>query len=150
MKKTVAFPFFIVILVILFSCKGPERKKLNFPNNLKSTRWIINAGGLIAPVGEKTYYLSKRIDTAFILNFHAVDFLDAEKFKSYDSWECGNDCFTEIHGRYYFTEKNQIQMEVDSISTSGTCDAPTKIFKPAKNMSFNLMKEGEHLKLTRK
>ncbi|WP_395765115.1 hypothetical protein [Elizabethkingia anophelis] len=47
-------------------------------------------------------------------------------------------------------EANQIKMEVDSISTSGTCLAPTQIFKPSKEIVFDLVKEGEQLKLIRK
>ncbi len=150
MKKNLAFLFLSVLLIIIFSCKEPERKKTNFPNELKNTHWIVNYGGLISPEGENTYELSKRIDTAFILNFHAIDFLDAEKFSSYDSWECGNDCFTRIHGRYYFTEAHQIKMEVDSISKSDFCDAPTQIFKPSKEMVFDLVKKGTQLTLIRK
>lgn len=149
MKKTVAFPFLSALLLLIFSCKDPE-KKTNFPNYLKNTNWIVNAGGLIAPDGEKTYDMSQKTDTAIMFNFYVVNFLNEEKFKSYDAWECGNDCFTEIHGRYYFTEANQITMEVDSISTSGTCLAPTQIFKPSNNMIFDLSKEGKQLKLTRK
>ncbi|MGJ1424120.1 hypothetical protein ACR79B_09010 [Sphingobacterium spiritivorum] len=150
MKKNLAFLILSALLIVFFSCKEPERKKTNFPNYLKNTSWIVNEGGLIAPDGEKTYYLSPRIDTAVIFNFHAVNFLDVEKFSSYDSWECGNDCFTKVYGKYYFMEANQIKMEVDSISTSGTCLAPTQIFKPSKEIVFDLAKEGEQLKLTRK
>ncbi|MDV2458622.1 hypothetical protein CMU96_16205 [Elizabethkingia anophelis] len=149
-KKNLAFLFLSTLLIIIFSCKKQERKKTIFPNYLRNTRWIVNEGGLIAPDGGKTYYLSPRIDTAVIFNFHAVNFLDEEKFRSYDAWECGNDCFTEVHGRYYFTEANQIKMEVDSISKSDFCDMPTQIFKPSKEMVFDLVKDGEQLKLIRK
>ncbi|XJR85748.1 hypothetical protein ACH34I_18650 [Elizabethkingia anophelis] len=41
-------------------------------------------------------------------------------------------------------------MEVDSISKSDFCDAPTQIFKPSKEMVFDLVKDGEQLKLIRK
>ncbi|HCM35846.1 MAG TPA: hypothetical protein DF603_17030 [Chryseobacterium sp.] len=150
MKKNFVFPFLSALLIILFSCKNPERKKINFQNYLKNTNWIVDSGGLMTPDGEKTYDLSKRIDTAIIFNFHAVNFLDEEKFKSYDAWQCGNDCFTEVHGRYYFTEANQIKMEVDSIRKSEFCDVPTRIFKPSKEMFFNLVKEKEKLQLVRK
>ncbi|WP_284464820.1 hypothetical protein [Chryseobacterium sp.] len=150
MKKNFVFPFLSALLIILFSCKNPERKKTNFQNYLKNTNWIVDSGGLMTPDGEKIYDLSKRIDTAVIFNFHAVNFLDEEKFKSYDAWQCGNDCFTEVHGRYYFTEANQIKMEVDSIRKSEFCDVPTQIFKPSKEMFFNLVKEKEKLQLVRK
>ncbi|MDR2231092.1 MAG: hypothetical protein LBE39_16605 [Flavobacteriaceae bacterium] len=150
MKKNVAFLILSALLVVFYSCKESERKKTIFPNYLKNTNWIVNEGGLIALDGGKTYYMSPRIDTAVIFNFHAVKFLDEEKFRSYDAWECGNDCFTEVHGRYYFTEANQIKMEVDSISKSDFCDAPKQIFNPSKEMVFDLVKEGEQLKLTRK
>ncbi|WP_300687101.1 hypothetical protein [Chryseobacterium sp.] len=150
MKNIFVFSFLSVILVMLLSCKDPERKKTNFHNYLKNTNWIVDSGGLVIPDGEKTYSLSKKIDTVLIFNFHAINFLDEEKFESYDSWECGNDCFTEVFGRYYFTETNQIDMKVDSIDQSGTCEGPTKIFKPSEDMSFNLIKEGGQLKLIRK
>ncbi|WP_185117526.1 hypothetical protein [Elizabethkingia ursingii] len=150
MKKNVAFLILSALPVVFYSCKESERKKTIFPNYLKNTNWIVNEGGLIAPDGGKTYYMSPRIDTAVIFNFHAVNFLDEEKFRSYDAWECGNDCFTEVHGRYYFTEANQIKMEVDSISKSDFCDRPTQIFKPSKEMVFDLVKDGKQLKLTRK
>lgn len=150
MKKNLAFLILSALLIVFFSCKEPERKKTNFPNYLKNTSWIVNEGGLIAPDGGKIYNLSPRIDTAVIFNFHAVNFLDEEKFSSYDSWECGNDCFTKVYGKYYFMETNQIKMEVDSISKSEFCDAPKQIFNPAKEIVFDLVKEGEQLKLTRK
>ncbi|MDR6922124.1 MULTISPECIES: hypothetical protein [Chryseobacterium] len=150
MKNTFVFPFLCLILVMTFSCKDPERKKTNVPNDLKNTHWIVDAGGLIKPDGEKTYDLSPRIDTALIFNFHAINFLDDEKFESYDSWECGNDCFTEIYGRYYLTEVNRIEMEVDSIRQSGTCEAPVKIFKPAETMAFTMVKQGKQLQLMKK
>nr|WP_315028191.1 hypothetical protein [uncultured Chryseobacterium sp.] len=140
----------IIMLVLLMSCKKTEIKKSNFPNYLQNSHWIVDRGGLIAPNGDKIYDLSKRRDSAMMLNFYAIDFLDEEKFKSYDSWECGNDCFTEIHGKYYFTKAHQIEMEVDSISRWGTCDAPTQIFNPAKEMVFDIVEESEQLKLIRK
>ncbi|MDN3693277.1 hypothetical protein QWZ06_13780 [Chryseobacterium tructae] len=149
MKKIFVFPFLYAVLIAVFSCKEPERKKTNFPNYLKNTEWIVNEGGLITPDGGKNYDLSPR-DTALIFNFHGMNFSDAEHFNSYDSWECGNDCFTEICGKYYFTGKNQIQMEIDSIRKSEFCDAPTQVFKPSKNMTFDLTKEGKQLKLIRK
>ncbi|CAH0203932.1 hypothetical protein [Chryseobacterium sp. Bi04] len=149
MKNTFVFSFLSIILVMTLSCKDPERKKTIFRNYLKNKEWIVNEGGLIIPDGGKIYSMSPR-DTALIFNFHGVTFLDEEKFKSYDAWQCGNDCFTEIHGRYYFTEANQIKMEVDSITRSEFCNAPTQTFKPPKVMSFNLLKEGKQLKLKRK
>ena len=139
-----------IILLTFTSCRNPERKKANFPNYLKNTRWIVDRGGLIAPDGDATYELSKRIDSALILNFHAVNFVDEEKFESFDSWECGNDCFTEIYGRYYFTETHQIEMDIDSIRKSGTCEAPVQIFKPAKEMTFDIVKKGQQAQLIRK
>ncbi|MDN3706889.1 hypothetical protein QW060_07055 [Myroides ceti] len=150
MKRKIVVPFLSTLSIIFFSCKDAERKHKHFPNDLKNTNWIVNSGGLITPDGEQIYDLTQKKDTAVIFNFHAVKFLDEEKFKSYDSWECGNDCFTEIHGKYYFTEANQIKMVVDSISTSGTCLAPTQMFKPSKEMVFDLTREGEHLQLIRK
>jgi len=150
MNKTLTSILLSIILALFASCKNPERKKMNFPNELKNTHWIVDSGGLIAPGGDKIYELSKRIDSVLILNFHAVNFLDEEKFESYDSWECGNDCFTKVYGRYYFTQADQIKMEVDSIRKTGTCEAPTQTFKPAKDMAFDIVKKGKQLQLIRK
>lgn len=134
----------------MFSCADAHRKRNNFPNDLKSTSWIIQEGGLIHIDGIKNYHLSKRIDTALLFNFYAIDFIDDERFKSYDIWECGNDCFTEIVGRYYFTGIDQIEMEVDRITHSGTCEVPVQVFKPSKVMSFEMVKTGDQLQLIRK
>ncbi|WP_260397427.1 hypothetical protein [Empedobacter brevis] len=41
-------------------------------------------------------------------NIQEIDFVDDKKITSYDSWECGNDCFTKVYGSYYFTEINLI------------------------------------------
>jgi len=151
MKKTASFTFFSLLLTItILSCADAERKKNNFPNDLKNSKWIIQEGGLFTIDGDTTYRLSKRIDTAFIFNLYAVDFLDQERFTSYDSWECGNDCFTQIFGRYYFTKADQIEMQVDSIARSGTCEAPTQVFTISKVMSFNMVKKGDQLQLIRK
>ncbi|SJN46897.1 hypothetical protein FM120_18570 [Sphingobacterium faecium PCAi_F2.5] len=99
---------------------------------------------------KKGYHLSKKIDTALLFNFYAIDFIDDDRFKSYDSWECGNDCFTAIVGRYYFTGIDQIEMEVDRITHSGTCEVPVQVFKPSKVMSFEMVKTGDQLQLIRK
>jgi len=74
MNKTLVFPLLSTILILLSSCKDPERRKINLPNDLKNTHWIIDRGGLIAPDGDKTYELSRRTDSALILNFYAVNF----------------------------------------------------------------------------
>lgn len=47
-------------------------------------------------------------------------------------------------------QAQQIEMEVDSICKSGTCEASTLIFKPAKNMTFDIVKKGKQLQLIRK
>ncbi|WP_250254210.1 hypothetical protein [Chryseobacterium sp. Marseille-Q3244] len=148
-KKNFTILFLSALWIMIFSCKEPERKKTDFPNYLKNTQWIVKEGGLITPDGGKTYYMSPR-DTTLIFNFHGVNFSDEEHFNSYDSWQCGNDCFTGVYGKYYFTEKNQIQMEVDSIRKSEFCDTPTKILKASKTMTFDLVKKEGQLQLIRK
>lgn len=148
---TTAVAIFLGCLLLFNSaaCKDPKRKTVAFPNDLKNSNWIIDMGGLIRPDSEQSYYLSKQVDTLMIVNFQALSFLNEESFKSYDSWECGNDCFTEVHGRYTFMAADQLKMEVDSISESGTCQAPTQIFKPAKSLTFRIIKEADQLKLIR-
>ncbi|WP_231577217.1 hypothetical protein [Sphingobacterium sp. IITKGP-BTPF85] len=61
MKKTAAFTFFSLLLTItILSCADAERKKNNFPNELKNTNWIIQEGGLVTIDGDTTFRLSKR------------------------------------------------------------------------------------------
>ena len=149
MKTIYPFPVLVLLLMVLCSCSETPKKKTVFTNGLKNTQWIINSGGIILPDGPKEYVLSKR-DSTFRTNIQEVDFVDEEKFISYDSWECGNDCFTKVHGSYAFIAKDIVEMKVDSMAKSGTCEAPTQLFKPAKTMRFDLIKEENLLKLIRK
>lgn len=139
----------IFLLMQLFSCEDNQNKKSNFPNYLKNTQWFVDSEALLHSDGEEVYLLSRRTDSATRFNVQAMDFLDDEKFMSYDSWECGNDCFTKVYGRYVFTGADQVEMQVDSIGQSGTCQSPTRIFKPSKKVVFDISKEKTQLKLTR-
>ncbi|MFD2556068.1 hypothetical protein [Sphingobacterium tabacisoli] len=149
MTTTLAFPFAVILSLALFSCNSPERKTTALTNDLKNTQWIIGSGGIIIPNSEKEYILNER-DTTFITNIQAIDFLDEENFISYDSWECGNDCFTKVYGKYAFIEKDRLEMKFDSISKSDFCETPTEIFRQTKKISFHLVREGSQLKLIRK
>ncbi|WP_326983241.1 hypothetical protein VUJ46_01450 [Chryseobacterium sp. MYb264] len=137
--------FTLLLILLTLSCRKADEKKTGFQNDLKNTRWIVDSGGIIGAGGDSVYYLSRRIDSLQLFNFHAIDFLDEEKFTSYDSWECGNDCFTRAFGRYYFTGNQKVIMEIDSISTIGTCMAPTRIFEPSETRIFDLSREGKGL-----
>ncbi|TDQ73900.1 hypothetical protein CLV99_4338 [Sphingobacterium yanglingense] len=150
MKKIFVFSLVGAMLLAGTNCARKERKSSGFPDYLKNSNWLINSGELITLNGETTYSLLPKSDTATIYNFHAVSFMADGQFKSYDSWECGNDCFTETYGRYYFTDTNEVKMELDSITRSGTCAMATEIFSPSAMMSFNIVKQGEQLELIRK
>ncbi|MNK47794.1 hypothetical protein D3C87_666120 [compost metagenome] len=149
MRTNIYFLLHSILLVTYFGCRNSEKEKTSFPDYLQNTSWIIRSGGLIMQDGEKKYDLFPK-DTTLIFSYYAVDFLDEKKFVSYDSWECGNDCFTTVYGRYYFTEADQIKMKIDSTSTSGTCQAPTQIFNPAKEMTFDIVHQGQQLQLIKK
>lgn len=148
-NKFLSIALIIFVLIQLFSCKDDQIKKSTFPNYLKNTQWFVESEVLLHSDGEEVYLLSRRTDSATRFNFQAMDFLDDEKFTTYDSWECGNDCFTTVYGRYSFTGTDQVEMQVDSIGQSGTCQSPTRIFKPSKKVIFDISKEKTQLKLTR-
>jgi len=148
-NKFLSIALAIFVLIQLFSCKDDRSKKSSFPNYLKNTQWFIESEVLLHSDEEQVYLLSRRTDSATRFNFQAMDFLDDETFTSYDSWECGNDCFTTVYGRYFFTDTDQVEMQVDSIGQSGTCPSPTRIFKPSKKLVFDISKENTQLKLTR-
>ncbi|MDR2282503.1 MAG: hypothetical protein LBE37_04810 [Sphingobacterium sp.] len=147
-RNTLVLFVLTAALMVNSNCGNSTKQKTVFANYLKNSSWIINAGGLIAPDGEQTFYLSQKSDTAIIYNFHAVEFLDEVQFKSSDSWECGNDCFTSVYGRYHFIDTNRVKMEVDSIAYSGTCAADTKVLKTSEAMTFDIVKRGEQLELS--
>lgn len=149
-NKFLSIALAIFLLIQLFSCKDDQRKKPSFPNYLKNTQWFVDSEVLLHSDGVEVYLLSERTDSATRSNFQAMDFLDEEKFTSYDSWECGNDCFTTVYGRYFFIAIDQVEMQVDSIRKSGTCEIPTQVFKPSKMVVFDISKEKKQLKLTRK
>lgn len=148
-NKFLSIAVIIFVLMQLFSCKDDQIKKSNFPNYLKNTQWFVESEVLLHSDEEEVYLLSRRTDSVTRFNFQAMDFLDDEKFTTYDSWECGNDCFTTVYGRYSFTGVDQVEMQVDSIGQSGTCQSPTRIFKPSKKVVFDISKEKTQLKLTR-
>ena len=150
MKNTFIYSVLVLLLFTILSCTESKRVKSNVPNNLKNTFWIIANGGIIQPEGGKEYLLNQKVDSTIMMNYQAINFSDEQHFVSFDSWECGNDCFTTVYGRYYLTSSSTIEMEVDSISKDGTCQTPIKILKPAKKIVFNLVKNKNELYLTKK
>lgn len=148
--KKIIYPLSLpVLLIAICGCQNIGNQKTDFPNHLKNTEWIVDVGGLILPNGEQSYTLSPK-NTALLFNFHAIDFLDSEKFVSYNSWECGNDCFTKVYGTYSFTETDRITMAIDSVTKSGYCEKSTQALKHSKVLSFDLVRHGKQVQLIKK
>lgn len=147
--------FILILFAILGSACDYKQNSLVKPqskhqNYLKNTNWVIANDRLIGiEPGDSEYQLSLKSDTAQMWNYSAVEFQNDKNFTSYNSWECGNDCFTATFGTYEFTGINEIKFETDSITTAGTCDAPTKIFKDKMEDHFQIRKKGDQIVLKR-
>lgn len=146
--KRKTFIFFFLGILLLYGCRDSQGTKIEFTNYLQESQWFVDQGGLLGLDKAKVFNLIEKVDSGWS-NFQAVDFLDEVKFKSYDNWECGNDCFTTTYGRYFFIEANRIKIQIDSVTRSGLCQSPTQVFSPPSVEVFKLIKDSVHLKLIR-
>lgn len=142
----------LLTLSSVISCEKAKEKAVskNFDNYLNNSTWLIKNEKLIGyETDEKQFILTKKKDTAVIWNFSAVEFTDKNKFRSYNSWECGNDCFTAIDGKYQFVEASKIEFEIENIAHTGTCEAPVEHFAKPKIITLNVAKFGDSLVLNK-
>lgn len=148
--KTILIPF--LTFIFLTNCEKEKEKTgaHNYDNYLNNSTWLIKNEKLIGlETDEKQYILTRKNDTAMIWNFSAVEFTDKNKFKSYNSWECGNDCFTAIDGKYQFVEASKIEFQIENITRTGTCEAPVEHFAKPKIITLNVKKFGDSLVLNK-
>lgn len=143
----------IIFLISIFyiSCENKKEKSINENYNdfLKKTNWIIESNNILGlNKSEKLFILKHKNDSIQIWNFKTVEFSENATFKSYDSWECGNDCFTKTYGKYKFIENSRIELQIDSIAHSGTCEAPTE-YMGKDFINFNIEKNNDKIVLTK-
>lgn len=154
MKKSIQIFFYSLIsLGFLISCKKETKKAdiKNHENYLTNTHWLIRNDKLIGLDSDETQFiLYKRNDTAQIWNFSAVEFTDKEKFRSYNSWECGNDCFIAIDGKYKFIEKSEIEFQIEKISKTGICEEPPEYLSKPTIIIVKVEKSSDSLILNKK
>ena len=149
--QTILYSF--LTLIFLINCEKKNEKTVvkNYENYLNNSTWLIKNEKLIGyEIGEKQFILNKKNDTALIWNFSAIEFTDKGKFTSYNSWECGNDCFTSIDGKYKFVDKSEIEFQIESITRTGTCEAPIERFAKPKILTMKIEKFSDSLVLNKK
>lgn len=152
MKNLKPLICYFIALLFLITCENKKEKTVvnNYENYLNNSTWLIKNEKLIGfDIGEKQFVLTKKNDTAQIWNFAAIEFTDNNKFKSYYSWECGNDCFTSIDGKYKFVDKSEIEFQIDSITRAGTCEAPVERFAKPKILTMKIEKYRDSLVFNR-
>ncbi|WP_051878734.1 hypothetical protein [Chryseobacterium sp. FH1] len=148
--QTIFYAFLTLIFLINCEKKNEKIAVKNYENYLVNTTWLINNEKLVGyEIVEKQFILKKKNDTALIWNFSAIEFTDKEKFTSYNSWECGNDCFTSIDGTYKFVDKSEIEFQIESITRTGTCEAPIERFGKPKIFTMTIEKFGDSLVLNK-
>lgn len=148
--KTILIPF--LTLIFLTNCEKEKEKTVvhNYDNYFNNSTWLIKNEKLIGyETDEKQFILTKKNDTAMIWNFSAIEFTDKNKFRSYNSWECGNDCFTAVDGKYQFVEASRIEFQIENITRTGTCEAPVEHFAKPKIITLNVEKFGDSLVLNK-
>ena len=136
----------------MINCEKEKEKTVvrNYENYLSHTTWLIKDEKLVGyETGEKHFILTKKNDTAQIWNFSAIEFTDKNKFRSYNSWECGNDCFTSVDGKYKFVDKSEIEFEIESITRTGTCEEPVEHFAKPKIVTLKIEKFADSLVLNK-
>ena len=89
-------------------------------NTLKNQTFRVN-GNAFETIGRNSYILSffkEKEGTYSYGNF--IEFTGSI-FHSYYRAPCGNDCFTDVQGRYTFLTDSTIKVFVTSITKSGMC-----------------------------
>lgn len=147
-QSKILFSALILIFGFTFSTKlNAQTASKTQTNPLKGTKWIITNNKIVGlNQNDKIFELTKKSEDVQIWNYHAIEFIDDSNFQSYDSWECGNDCFTATYGNYKFIENSKIEIRTDSITKYGTCEAPTKYTANVPTQTFQLMKIKDTLK----
>ncbi len=119
-----------------------------YPNPLIGTSWIITNNKIIGlNQNDSLFLLTKKNNTISIWNYYAITFTDSIHFMSYDSWECGNDCFTRTFGHYTFVNAYKINFYTDSITRHGTCNEPTVYTDTLPGQMFNIALDKHTLKM---
>jgi hypothetical protein len=96
-------------------------KQVNIPENLLvGTTWKVN--GTPFETKEKEQYTFSEINTEDFDGHwgHFISF-DTTTFSSSYSAPCGNDCFTNVNGEYYFETSFKIHISVKEINRHGFC-----------------------------
>lgn len=142
----------LTTLTFLMNCEKEKQKTLvkNYDNFLANSTWLIKNEKLVGyETGEKQFILTRKNDTALIWNYSAIEFSEKNKFKSYNSWECGNDCFTSVDGKYKFVDKSEIELQIESITRTGTCEQPIERFAKPKLINLKIEKFADSLVLNK-
>src|SRR5688572_22616541 len=116
--------FFLLFLVSgnAVLALSQRAKHANKPENiLIGTSWKTN-GVPFESKDEKQYTLSTFDENDFDGHWgHFITF-DETTFSSSYSAPCGNDCFTNVSGEYYFESAFQIHIKVNEINRHGFCE----------------------------
>jgi hypothetical protein len=150
----------VLVFVISSACGNNNTSKtsvsshsdtlaVHYPNTLAGTQWIIANYRIIGYNQHDTaaFELHPFDTTVFITNFSAIRFTDSTHYESYNSWECGNDCFITVNGTYAFTKSNEVSFYVDSIQQTRECGGPTIHPKEKLASRYILQKTGTDIKL---
>ncbi len=145
----------LFVLLFFASCnnsseiKSQINKKDSFINYLKNTSWVITNEKIIGFDSKSDIYELIPKTDSIQFNFYGINFTNNVNFESYDSWECGNDCFTTTYGHYDFIETDKIKIYTDSISRNGTCEQPTIHLTNKKFQVFTILKNKNKVTLTK-
>ena len=112
-----------------------------YPNPLDQTKWILTNNKIVGlNLMDTLFLVTKKYDTVQIQNYYAIEFTENVHFNSYDSWECGNDCFTKTFGHYKFVKESEIELYTDSITRRGICKKPTEFTDKFPKQIFTIQK----------
>ena len=100
-------------------------------NNILKGKTFRTDGIGFEKLERRTYNLSeldKNQDGKHFVYGYFTQFNDST-FQSYYRAPCGNDCFTDVQGKYHYVNDSTINVFVDTISKHGDCLMPENYYK---------------------
>lgn len=119
----------------------------NSINPLQNKTFIINGNGF-ENIDRTSYELTSFEQNEIYTYGNFISFTDST-FHSYYRAECGNDCFTDVKGTYFFKSDSIIQIFVKTIVKSGKCLA-VEDFQKRDFGFYKLIENTNSIILTRK
>jgi hypothetical protein len=131
MKTLIYYTKLLALVFSVFSFNTKTKAEITPINNILKRKTFRTDGIGFEKLERKTYNLSeidKEKDRKHFVYGYFIQFNDST-FQSYYRAPCGNDCFTNVQGKYHYLNDSTINVFVDTISKHGKCIMPQDYYK---------------------